>query len=62
MIEILIGVWQPGELSGAAIQVDKAGPEDGQETHLSLPTLSCREKEPESTFSWNRLRLIKAKL
>lgn len=46
-IEILIGVRQPSELPGAAIQVDIAGPKDGQEAHLRLPCISWRQKEAE---------------
>lgn len=45
IIEILIGVWQAGELSGAAVQVDIAGPKGGQETHFRLPCGSCGDME-----------------
>ena len=37
IVEVGIGIRQTRELSGAAVEVDVAGPEGRQEAHLRLP-------------------------
>lgn len=41
IIETFIGVWQTSELPGTAVEVDKAGPKDRQETHFGLSRVNC---------------------
>lgn len=55
MIELLVGVGQAGELSGAAVQVDVAGPEDGQEAHLGLAGFGWRGTRTETLAPRRRL-------
>lgn len=43
IVEILVRVREPGELSGTAIQVDIAGTKDWEEAHLRLPCVGCGE-------------------
>ena len=50
VVEVLIGVRQPAELSGTSIEVDIAGAKRGEEAHLRFPSLHWERAEQEVIF------------
>lgn len=57
IIETVIWIWETSELPGTAIQVDKAGPKNWQETHFGLPRVLCGETETDWTLKGSGLDL-----